>query len=202
MNLLPQNSKVSALYKYSASKRQLSPSQWFADKPVRINSIKKVVKNLTESAGLTGKYSNHSLHATCATRMFAAGVDEQVIKNFTGHKSDTVRDYKRMNEDLLKKANATVSVPSVKPADNVENADGAEKSEPSVFDIDNTVCGEKFEPDVPNFMGQKSHSHKKRLCETVCAKECDKMCSVLKRIDELSDKRCLKKMRLSLKYQK
>lgn len=59
--------------------------------------------------GLEGKYTNHLLRATCATRMFEAGVDEQLIKIFTGHKSDTVRDYKRVSESLLRKASSTVS---------------------------------------------------------------------------------------------
>ncbi len=161
VNLLPQNSKHSALYKYSASKCQISPNQWFADKPVGINSIKKVIKKLTESAGLTRKYSNHSLQATCATRMFAAGVEEQVIKSFTGHKSDAVRDYKRLNEQILKQANATVSVS--KSADSDEKTSPEPSSEMAQFDIDKVELGEKYKPDVPKLTGAKSHSHKKRL---------------------------------------
>lgn len=118
VKLLPKGQTNAALYKYSASKRQLSPCQWYSDKPIGINSIKKVIKKLTEAAGLTGKFSNHSLRVTCATRMFAAGVDEQVIKSFTGHQSEAVQDYKQLNEDLLQKANktdATEGQVSVKP---------------------------------------------------------------------------------------
>ncbi len=200
MNLLPQNSTHSALYKYSASKRQMSPNQWFADKPVGINSIKKVVKNLTESAGLSGKFSNHSLRTTCVTRMFAAGVEEQVIKSFTGHKSDAVHNYKRINEDILKKANATVSVS--KPESTDVGATGSGKNADVEFDIDRLPLGEGYKSDVPMLSGPKSHSHKKRLCETICPENCDQMCTVLKKIDKLSEKRHVKKLKLSLKYRK
>ena len=177
VRLLPKASKNSALYKYSATKKQIFPNLWYADKPIGINSIKKVVKTLTEAAGLSGKYSNHS----------------QVIKNFTGHKSDTVRDYKRLNDDILMKANQTVS--AEKPADAVARIE-------KEFDIDNVPLGERFLPDVAQLTGPKSHSHKKRLCETVCPESCDKMCTILKRIDDLSEKRRVKKLKLSLKYRK
>ncbi len=161
VNLLLKESKHSALYKYSASKRQMSPSQWFADKPVGINSIKKVVKQLTEAAGLNGKYSNHSLRVTCAMRIFAAGVEEQVIKNLTGHKSDAICNYKRVNEDILKSANKTVSVE--KPAESVSEPQETTSKSEQVFDIDDIPVGQRFMPDMVNMSVPKLHAHKKTL---------------------------------------
>jgi hypothetical protein len=43
----------------------------------------------------SGFYSNHSLRATCATRLFQCGVDEQLIAAKTGHRSLAIRSYKR-----------------------------------------------------------------------------------------------------------
>ena len=50
----------------------------------------------------SGFYTNHSLRATCATRLYSAGVDEQLIMERTGHKSNSVRQYKRTNDGQIK----------------------------------------------------------------------------------------------------
>ncbi len=42
-----------------------------------------------------GKFSNHSLRSTLATRLYAQGLDEQCIQEITGHKSIAVRKYKK-----------------------------------------------------------------------------------------------------------
>ena len=48
---------------------------------------------ISDLAGMTGVYTNHSVRATSASRMFAAGVPE---KEFTGHKSiKALCQYKR-----------------------------------------------------------------------------------------------------------
>ena len=39
------------------------------------------------AAGYDGYTTNHSLHVSAATRLFAAGVDEQLIMSRTGHSS-------------------------------------------------------------------------------------------------------------------
>lgn len=189
MKLLPKGQRNGALYKYSTSKRQMSPCQWYSDKPISINSIKKVVKKLTEAAGLTSRFSNHSLQATCATRMFAAGVDEQVIKSFTRHQSDAVCDYKQLNDDLLQKANKTVSTEGQEPM----------KTEAPEFDIDTVKVREKFLPDVPATSGLVSKAHKHKLCES---HTCGNMCEVLAKIDKVNEQNKVKKMKLSLKYRK
>ncbi len=189
VKLLPKGQTNSALYKYSASKRQMSPCQWYSDKPVGINSIKKVVKRLTKAAGLTSRFSNHLLRATCVTHMFAAGVNEQVIKSFTGHQSEAVRDYKCLNDELLQKANCTVLTEG-------QNCTTVKPESPT-FDTDKVELGEKFMPDVPATEGLKNKAHKHKLCES---ESCDHMCQVLAKIDQISEEKCVKKMKLSLKY--
>ena len=50
--------------------------------------------------GFSGHYNNHSRRATCATRLFANNVDEQLIQEVTGHRShDGVRSYKRTSDE-------------------------------------------------------------------------------------------------------
>ena len=55
---------------------------------------------MCESAGFDGHFTNHSLRATTATRLFEAKVDEQLIMQRTGHTSTAVRSYKRVGEKL------------------------------------------------------------------------------------------------------
>ena len=57
------------------------------------NSIKNVVKTLTE--GLPGRFTNQSLRRTGATRLFQAGVEEDLIYRKTGHRTIAFRAYKK-----------------------------------------------------------------------------------------------------------
>ncbi len=180
--LLPCNGKNSALYKYALPARSLKPNQWYSDRPIGINPLKATVKTLAKKTGLSGKFTNHSLRATCATRMYQAGIDEQVIKEFTGHKSDCVRMYKETNSDLLQKANKCVS--------------GDQSSVPSA-----TVSkAPDLEMSVP---GPRSKAHK-RPCTLASAAddgECSELCKVLEKIDDATMLKT-KRMKLSLKFRK
>lgn len=82
---------------YLRSLTKPSETQWYADVRVGINTMSKVVKGLCGKAGLLGFYTNHSLRATAATRMYEADLPEQLICEKTGHRSDAVRGYKRTN---------------------------------------------------------------------------------------------------------
>ena len=46
-------------------------------------------------AKLEGKFMNHSLQATSASRMYEFKIPEQIIKEVAGHHSDCVRVYKK-----------------------------------------------------------------------------------------------------------
>jgi len=54
-----------------------------------------------KSANYTGYYTNHSLRASAATRLFTSGVHEQAIMSVTDHVStDGVGAFKCMSEKL------------------------------------------------------------------------------------------------------
>ena len=99
--LLPQSGKSDALYKYAATVSKRSPQTWYVDKPVGINVLSKTVGNLMSRIGREGRFTNHSLRVSAATHMFNDGIEEQVVKEKTGHRSDAVRMYKRTAEHLL-----------------------------------------------------------------------------------------------------
>ncbi|CAC5410044.1 unnamed protein product [Mytilus coruscus] len=69
--------------------------QWFCKNPSRSQYLTKTVKRLCTAVGLEGKRTNHRLRASTATRLYQAGVEEQLICETTGHRSYAVRSYKR-----------------------------------------------------------------------------------------------------------
>ena len=74
---------------------------WYSGVPIGKNNLSQFVYKMCLKAGFHGKFSNHSLRATCATRLFQKGVEEQLISNVTGHRSNAVQQYKRISNDQL-----------------------------------------------------------------------------------------------------
>ena len=60
---------------------------WYTGQRVGINTLKTISPKLSSESGVDVKYTNHSLRATSATRMFTGGVPEKVIAEKTGHRS-------------------------------------------------------------------------------------------------------------------
>ena len=90
---IPFIRKCAALYLRPLAKPK--GDVWFADAPIGVNSLQSTVKWLCSEAELKGYYTNHSLRATSATRMYNANIQEQVIQEVTGHRSLAVRGYKK-----------------------------------------------------------------------------------------------------------
>lgn len=84
-------------------------SVWYTSSPIGIHQLQGTVGRLCSEAGLSGVRTNHSLRATAATRMYEAGLDEQLITEVTGHRSECVRDYKRTNEAMKRHANSIIN---------------------------------------------------------------------------------------------
>ena len=61
------------------------------DAPVGVHTLQETVKKMCKEGGFVGNFTNHSLRATAATRLYAAGVDEQLIAEKTGHRSNAIR---------------------------------------------------------------------------------------------------------------
>ena len=68
---------------------------WFSRTPLGHNTLKNFMKNTCKKADIPGYKTNHSLQATTATRLYAKGIDEQLVMERTGHRSiEGVRSYK------------------------------------------------------------------------------------------------------------
>lgn len=78
---------------------KMNSAIWYSSQPKGVNKIKKVVTNIMEKANITGKFTNHSLRASAATRLFRNGVEEQLVAYVTGHRSNAIQNYKRISNE-------------------------------------------------------------------------------------------------------
>ena len=93
-SLCPRERPDGAFYLKPLTSTQ--PNCWFSKVAVGWNQLQNTINRLCKEAGFSGFYTNHSLRATTASRLYANGVDEQLIMERTGHSSTTgVRNYKR-----------------------------------------------------------------------------------------------------------
>ena len=78
----------------------LSGQPWYKRTPVGVSPLKNMMTKISELGGLPVKYTNHSLRATSASRMFVSGVPEKIVSEVTGHKSvKALRQYERTTEE-------------------------------------------------------------------------------------------------------
>ena len=107
IGLLPNGKSCGKLY--LRPKQKKTPATWFCDQPFGKNKVANVVKEICKIAGIEGRFTNHSLRATSASRMYNSYVPEQVIKEVTGHRSDCVRVYKKTSDEIREEASRTIS---------------------------------------------------------------------------------------------
>ena len=171
IGLLPTSKSCGKLY--LRPRQKFTPSVWFCDAPYGKNKVSSNVKDICKLAEIPGKFSNHSLRATSATRMFAKEVPEQVIKEITGHKSECVRVYKRTSSEILQRASNSIADENVS-----ESSKGKVSSETT-----------KQKTDEPSKLNRKvgmSEEMKKRNCESLSA--CQMIKNVIKSRIEMRKK--------------
>ena len=94
----------------------------FTKQVIGKNALNNLVKKFCEEAGLQGYFTGHSGKVTCATELFSANVDEQLIQIHTGHRSiDAVRCYKRPAHDHFKNTSKILQPPPAKKSTNDES---------------------------------------------------------------------------------
>lgn len=110
--------------------KNMKPNCWYSSKPIGHNTLEGTVARLCKKAGISGLRTNHSLRATTATRLYQAGVDEQLVMERTGHQSlEGVRSYKHTSEaqqanlsDILNGASTSSMATSLQLQNNSSNA--------------------------------------------------------------------------------
>ena len=78
----------------------------FEQRPLGENKLNGILPDeLCAKAGLARKTA-HSLRITTATRLFQSGIEEKLIRDRTGHKSDSLFKYERVSNQQLKQASS------------------------------------------------------------------------------------------------
>ena len=88
LSLLPKNRTNSAFYLQPHKK--YFRKAWYMNRPVCINRLHMAMGDICQAAGLPGHYTNHSLHATMAMKLYQNNIDKQIIMEITGHCSMAV----------------------------------------------------------------------------------------------------------------
>ena len=65
---------------------------------------------MMKRGGMEGNFKNYSMRKSTCTRLFRKGVDPQLIKEQTGHKSEAVMLYKNFNSKQKKEVSDMLSV--------------------------------------------------------------------------------------------
>ena len=102
LSKLPRDRSCEALY--LQPRHKFSPDLWYYDQPVGAKKLRETIKDMCHKAGFTGFWSNHSLRSTGATKLYRGNFDEQLIMEITGHRSLSVRSYKRTSDGQKKEA--------------------------------------------------------------------------------------------------
>ena len=144
---LPTDIRPDAFNFLPLPKVHSSPSApWFHAKRVMVkNTLATMVRDMRQEAGIGGK-TNHSLRVTGATRLFAGGISEKLVKRRTGHLSlEALIVYERPSKEQLETASAVISggVP-LKVMSDVCTSDVAEegKRDPSTSDRSGKKSGD------------------------------------------------------------
>lgn len=99
ISLCPQDALTKSLYLQTLKKPK--SNQWYSKAPVGHNALSGYIKSMMDEAAIKGNFTNHSLRVTTVTRLFDHGQDIKVIKNQTGHRSDALLSYRRIDGDKL-----------------------------------------------------------------------------------------------------
>ena len=97
LSLCPSYTKKSNFYLQSLQK--FTPVCWYSGQVIGTNTISKVVQTIMKEAKIEGFFTNHSLRRICSTRLFRVGVDQKIVKEVTGHRSNAIEKYQVTSDE-------------------------------------------------------------------------------------------------------
>ena len=81
---------------------------WYTGQPLGKNTMASMMKRISEKASLSRYFTNHSVRATCITKLAKAGVPDSVIMATSGHRRpESLLSYNRHSE-VQKKRTAAI----------------------------------------------------------------------------------------------
>ena len=77
----------------------------FESTPVGVNTLNSILPNLCKAAGIKRK-TTHCLRVTCVSKLFNSGVEEKLIRERTGHRSNALFAYQKSSEKKVSHVSA------------------------------------------------------------------------------------------------
>ena len=82
------NPKCESFFQYPRKNWSFEDNVWYEARPVGVNSLDSMMKNISEAASLSQQYTNHSVRATAITLWSNAGIPNRHIMAISGHRSE------------------------------------------------------------------------------------------------------------------
>ena len=88
------NPECTAFFQYPKRKWSPSNSIWYENRPLGIQKLGTMMKEMSEAAGLSKKYTNHSVRAMAINLWSNAGLSNRHIMAISGHRNEqSLRSY-------------------------------------------------------------------------------------------------------------
>ena len=82
------NPKYDSFFQYPRKNWSVGDNVWHEARPVGVNSLDSMMKNISEAASLSQPYTNHSIRTTAITLWSNAGIPNRHIMAISDHRSE------------------------------------------------------------------------------------------------------------------
>ena len=84
------NPACEAFFQYPKRKWRPTDATWYEYRPLGVNKLGDMMKNISAAAGLSTMYTNHCVRATSITLWSNAGLTNRHIMSISGHRNETI----------------------------------------------------------------------------------------------------------------
>ena len=83
------NPECEALFQYPKRNWRPSDKVWYENRPLGLNKLSTMMKNISSEAGLSRIYTNHSVRVTAITLWANSGLTNREIMAISGHRNES-----------------------------------------------------------------------------------------------------------------
>jgi hypothetical protein len=106
------NPKIDAFFQYPKKNWEPTEQVWYEARAIGVNKLDTMMKTISEIAGLSRIYTNHSVRATAITLWSNAGVPNHHIMAISGHRNDQSLAHYNTRPSTAKLHNCTTAAKS------------------------------------------------------------------------------------------
>jgi len=139
------NPECEALFKYPKRNWRSSDKIWYENRPLGINKLSTMMKNISSAAGLSRIYTNHSVRATAITLWSTADLTNREIMAISGHRNESsLKSYNSMPSiNQLRKCSDVGDNETIRAAEQRQNQIVGRETRPPLqqlpFPLNNTI---------------------------------------------------------------